>query len=265
MSWKYVSMTSIEKQEGHISQRVHKTKDVSPRTLAVSARRRPAQDRKLNKEQIRCYNCGKIGPVARNCKTSRKKKRDRTAKHLGRDGEERLASVKMMNISKNKQQRKALSCPLLLSQMIVDNGGSEHVIGDACLFHSLHGVEEMEVDLPNGTSTSSNKQGLVSVEIGHMKLMLRSVYYITALTLNALSCSRLDEHGISTEISNGSCKLIDRGQEDKLLATVMKSTSDGLYAVNTIRRKDASNPMKQCIATQRTLPSDKQKTNSLDI
>lgn len=85
--------------------------------------------------------------------------------------------------------------------MIYDSAASERVAAGIKLFHSVTDVEKVEVELANGSTVKSRRQGKVLVDTGILILVLRTVYFIPTLWLNLLSCSSLDEYGITTTIS----------------------------------------------------------------
>lgn len=81
---------------------------------------------------------------------------------------------------------------------------------------------------------------MVTVDIGSVTMKLSSVFYKPALPLNAFSCSRLDEHGISTLIREKYCCSIDRRNDDVVLGKILQSDFDRLQKVEIMEHKDSA-------------------------
>lgn len=65
-------------------------------------------------------------------------------------------------------------------------------------------------------------------------MRLSTVHFILTLELNTLSCSKLDDRGITTVILKIFCRLIDREQESSSLENFPQKKSDGSQAVDRI-------------------------------
>lgn len=65
------------------------------------------------------------------------------------------------------------------------------------------------VELANRATTTSCSQGYFEDHVGGRLNFLCKVYLVPYLKLNLLSCSRLDDFGITTTVARGKCKLPD--------------------------------------------------------
>lgn len=72
-------------------------------------------------------------------------------------------------------------------------------------------VAPITVELENETSSTSTLNGKIHVDSGMMRVLITNVYYILVMKMKIISCIRLDERGVSTEIKQGACMSLDKG------------------------------------------------------
>ena len=65
-------------------------------------------------------------------------------------------------------------------------------------------------------------------------LKVRNVYLVPALKINLLSCTRLDEKGITASFSFGRCKFLDREAGNFIMGYANRRNSDNLYCARLI-------------------------------
>lgn len=117
------------------------------------------------------------------------------------------------------------------SAMIVDRGASEPFAVRNALFESIRKVDAVQVELAEGIMETAGHNGMVPVDPRSIILKLCSVYYALRLSLNNLSSSGLDEHGISMLIAKDYCALIDRRKPDTVMIKISRKKTDGLHVV----------------------------------
>lgn len=121
---------------------------------------------------------------------------------------------------------------------MIDRNESEHVISDIRLFRTIMERDEVEVKLAERCTVTSQFRGKMLVETGEITVVLRTASFIQNQQLNPLSCSKPDEHGIITVVSNRVFILIDRRQISDCLGKICRRDSDSLHTINKVRPED---------------------------
>lgn len=99
-------------------------------------------------------------------------------------------------------------------------------------------MDEVEVELANGSTVISNPKGEVVIDTGKKEVTSGTVVYILFLQLNILSCSVLDEHGITAVISVGVGNFINSECSNKCPENIPRRVNDSLHTVKVIRPKE---------------------------
>lgn len=86
--------------------------------------------------------------------------------------------------------------------IIIDSRAPEHLEQDVSLLTNEKTVSAATAVSPNGSHMTAEKCGTFIMDIGNGNVVSPRGYYIENLTLNLLSCSRLDEYGIAVACSN---------------------------------------------------------------
>lgn len=94
--------------------------------------------------------------------------------------------------------------------MMIHNGASEAAVANGGLFHAVIEVDGVEVELENSSTVISDHEGEVALDTGRTKVTLRTVFYISTLQCNLLSCSIVEEHGVTIIIADRRCHFMDR-------------------------------------------------------
>lgn len=92
-----------------------------------------------------------------------------------------------------------------LDYMVFDSGASEHIVADIGLFYTITGMNEVNVELADRSTVMFEYSVKVFIDIGSMPVSLGTLLIIPKHQVNLLSCSRIDEPGITTMISERKC------------------------------------------------------------
>lgn len=112
------------------------------------------------------------------------------------------------------------------AEILIDNGASEHVVCGSFFLSNVRQVAAINVELANGANASSTLRGHIGIDTGRARVMVRNVYYIPDMSLNFLSCSRLDEKGVTTTIAQRRCIFSDRRDNDTFAVLSRRETDD---------------------------------------
>lgn len=117
---------------------------------------------------VRCYNYAKLGHIARNDRAHNWKPINNIQSYHEGKQEGRLAmvktfapSVKVLHLKRNKKE----SC-CKIDYMIIDGGASAHVVFDENLFQNLEEVNEVELELADGSNVTCKNKGVLLVGTG---------------------------------------------------------------------------------------------------
>lgn len=127
------------------------------------------------------------------------------------------------------------------NEIVVASEASEHVLCDKKLHSEVQQVPCVHVELPNGCSLVSNQKSIVSLQIEADETTLGLVYCTPSSNFNIMSCSKLDEKGVTRTKKNGLYQSTDcrdgvtnasivKRANDSLLVTPLSSI--GRYAAN---------------------------------
>lgn len=73
----------------------------------------------------------------------------------------------------------------------------------------------MNVELANEAKVTSSASGSLERRAGGRTIILRKVYFIPTLNANLISCSRLDENGITINTLESQCCLFNGRNKNK--------------------------------------------------
>lgn len=143
---------------------------------------------------------------------------------------ERGAGAKLALVMKSKSQaHKAgkISAireprPVCNQQIIITSKPSKHVESVTNLFTIIEQMESIQIEIANGMVVTSSREGSVTTSTDIEWFTLGTVYYIPFSQVNFMSCSRLDEYGVTTSIAKCNCSLYYTNSNSKSLLTVQK-------------------------------------------
>lgn len=87
--------------------------------------------------------------------------------------------------------------------MTVHNGANEHAVNDLSYFEEVEKIDTLQLTVAEVSKTPATHKGEVLVKFSDQLTLLRDVYLVPLLHLDMMSCSKLDERGISTTIVKG--------------------------------------------------------------
>lgn len=113
---------------------------------------------------------------------------------------------------------------------IIDTGATHHMTGCADLFHDLHSVTPVSVQLPSGTSALSYMQSTIILT---QNLCLKNVYLVPGFNMNLLSCGQLltDNHLVGQVTDR---LLIFQDRTSRILIGAGDREREGLYRFREI-------------------------------
>lgn len=223
--------------------------------LAVSAKKRSLKTESNNdnkRKPIRCHRRNRIGHIPAECwaeipgylnnngQSRYTSGCDRSARLYSceNDGKSENDFVNNMGLissfSSNYGRGKASNDIISGRPITIDNGASGHAIDDLNLFQTMEPVRTKELELADGIVAIPNLKRRVMLALSGTKLASRSVYYVHTLRLNKLSCSRVDERGWTTNITNGVCTLPYRQKRNRVMERLHINSNDGLYNATII-------------------------------
>ena len=119
--------------------------------------------------------------------------------------------------------------------IIVDSGASEHVVGDKNFLSEIKAAEEINVEMADRSVVSSRLKVKICVQLYEgIILKVRKVYLVPRSKINLLSCTCLDEKGITALFSYGRCKFLDRDAGNSIIGYANRRNSDNLYCASLI-------------------------------
>lgn len=75
----------------------------------------------------------------------------------------------------------------------MDSGASEDVVYKSSPLDELNTVKPVTVNLPNGTEITAKHRGTLCVDVGSGCIISCKAYLNESLTLNLLSCTRVNQ------------------------------------------------------------------------
>ena len=209
-TWDYVTSRLMEEQR---SRRLADDADENASKIKAAT---VHGDRKNSR---RCYNCGKIGHIARNCRAKDNRK--------GRRRKEGDDDDKSVRAAVMKTTRKCVS-------FIVDSGATEHIANSMNVFTDLWDIDPIHVHMADDRMVTAKKMGRVRIDMAksNQVLELSRVLYIPEAGLSMISCTQLDNHDISTMIMKGKVTFHDRRNKDVILGFAKRRSEDSLFVVD---------------------------------
>lgn len=171
------------------------------------------------KSNIECYNCGKHGHYAKECYSE--KKVEENANLVAKE-ETREDGVLMM----------AYKNTILDSDTVwyLDTGASNHMCGHKHLFVEMQEIEVGHVSFGDASKIQVKGQGTISyLQKNGLKGLIENVYYVPDLKSNILSMGQLMEKGYSVFMKNRVLQLKDK--KERVIARV-EMAKNRMYKIN---------------------------------
>ena len=183
------------------------------------------------RKDIECYNCGKLGHIARNCYSKQKKT---TINNYSNNTEE----IKQEN---TKGKKIALPVFTALSEKkniwCIDAGSAVHLCNDINMFSSFRHVEPITLTVGNSNNMKADIVGEINVvsvcdRIKNV-LCLNNVYYAPFVPYNLLSPLCFNSNVIGTYFVKGLCTIF-MYNKDGTTSNILKSDINNIdgYFVN---------------------------------
>lgn len=181
----------------------------------------------------RCYQCGKIGHIRRNCRVWESKPRSPTRdRRRGTYSPPRDKRRGAYRAEEEWSESEEEGAGLLTTQgaqtsdqdlWIIDSGASSHMCKNSHKFRNFHTFRrQLEVTLGDGHSLGATGKGDVTLMMnmadGKSKCTLRDVLYVPNLAYNLFSVSKATEAGKSTEFDKTGCS-VREGAGGRLIAS----------------------------------------------
>lgn len=111
----------------------------------------------------------------------------------------------------------------------MDSGASKHVVNNLKLFETFKPSWKQYIELANVTKSQAKGKDTVTVNNYGIRITLSNVHHTSALKLNLMSCSRLDEKKVTTTNSKYQCELFDRDARNRVKGRLPGRDRDGLF------------------------------------
>lgn len=162
-----------------------------------------------NKKNVKCYECGRIGHIKRNCRVFLQKRK------YSSDNANVACSEDADTIACTFVADTALSCFSANNRWIIDSGASQHMTNDRNCFSDFETVSaEQTVEIGDGRSLNTCGVGTVNLILSSpnsriSRCVLEKVLFVPDLSCNLFSVSKVTEKGKSVIFNAEGCKIFD--------------------------------------------------------
>ncbi|UYV74187.1 hypothetical protein LAZ67_11002345 [Cordylochernes scorpioides] len=181
--------------------------------------------------QIRCFSCGKLGHIARNCRFANSSRRTNEGM-LKQSTLDLTHKVLFANNFKNNNSQNI---------WFLDSGATEHMTSNRLKMTNTKSIST-SVEMANNEKIKVSEMGDVTIKLGHEyggeTLFLENVLYVPELDGNILSVERIEERGNKVLFQNGKASVF--GSDGEL---ILKSNRRGrIYTVEELKMAKVKSP-----------------------
>ena len=173
----------------------------------------------------KCHNCDKVGH----------KKQDCWAKGGGQEGQGPRSGSRSSESNYSNKKSYALNVDIKGgSELILDSGCSDHMIGAAGRLLNIKDIEPIDVVLADSSIKKCTQQGTLRIMENDKEILLEKTLLVPGLTKGLISVSRLIKKGCSINFKEKKAEILKDNQV--LLVAIEK---DGLYRIGTNKKENA--------------------------
>lgn len=158
-----------------------------------------------------CYFCNRKERMAKDW-YSRKRNQDSASR---KRNESTGNSSKLFNLM-NRMTKRNETGTITSVDIVVDSGASAHVVSDWSYRTDIQEVPPITVELASRTSITATLKGRIELNTVIRQGIITNAHYIPTIKMSKLSCSRLDERGVTTKTERRICTLLDKS-DSKIL------------------------------------------------
>lgn len=208
---------------------------------APNATGKPQRNNRKFIERRKCYNCGKRGHLAKDCRIKHKEQRTEESNGVIHTAVLLLAYQEgsQMHISTEKSNNgSTFPCESKAEvRFTLDSGASDHMISNIQFLHNVKEIAPRKIILGDGTSGDAKLMGDlnlictcmdIKINIRGTSVKLTNVLVVEGLKVNLISVTKLCRKGCSVIYKRHKCVVMQ--EQNKLMEGELR---EGIYVLRT--------------------------------